>query len=902
MDAAITASAHLPRLHTRASIRHLPLTELGLSSDHPRVDKARARAFYLAYALLLFGAFAYFMPASTWSPVSRLGLTRAVVERGVLDVDPWADATGDRAFRGGHWYTDKAPVPSFLAIPAYLVDHAWDSLHGTSPQFVSVSTPEIPARHVTVNHSFARSLYVSSVSTAALAGVAASLLVFLWLRRRFAVVAALAGSACVALGTPLFPYATSFYGHVLAAAFLMGGFVLLTSAQPTRRAVRVAGLLLVLACGCEYLVALPVAMLVAASLVRARRAAPRLALDLAMGGLLPGVGIGAYHLACFGHPFTTGYAFLPRAEFAEGHARGFFGVGWPKVSALAGLLVGPRRGLFLLAPVAAVGAVLGLGVRAAKGNFDERVAALLTAALYLANAGYYMWWGGAATGPRHLVPVLPFLGLGVAWAWQYRWLRWVTVAAALVSFANMLVFTAVGLEAPEHGSALGYAWQGLLARHIAHLSGASNLGMRVGLPRDLSLAPLLVWLFFGLRYLVVGPVGPSASIVDALGRVAGATFGLGRSPSDSSRRSLVGGGHVVDGIAGRCIGDVAIPRRRRVANRRAVRRSIFRTEDAILTRARDERRASQSEDGERYHASRQSPDIASDGSACRKVSLPTFAWSKDEPGAPLLLLHSPTPCRPPASRRHTGAGRAGYLRGRGPPAGRGRLARGTSVGFGRSMAPPRIPVRVSEEGASQLFAGDPRLANRFLRKPLRAVIAGFGPAGPTRYVQLCELQRTRPRLAADVVTPPQTGRLYASPAYVWICGGGTINPLHFDFNEALLGQIVGEKRFLLFPPADTPKIAGLLERVALSHDLARFSPSRSRALPLLDHTTPYEAVVGPGDLLYIPYCWWHAMTAAEPSISVTWWWEPSHAAHVRHTVRQRSADVVKTVLRALHVT
>jgi hypothetical protein len=486
----------------------LTLTLLALSADDSRVDRSRASAFNLAYALFLFGAFAYFMPASTWSPVSRLGLTRAVVERGALDVDPWSDATGDRALRGDHWYTDKAPVPSFLAVPAELVEHAWDSLRGVKPQFTSLSTPETPARHVTVNGSFARTLYVCSVSTAAVAGAAVGLLVFAWLRRRFSFGAAFAASVTVALATPVFPYATSFYGHVIAAAFLLGAFVLLTRDAPTRRAVRGAGLLLVLACGSEYIVAVPAGVLVVASLVRARRRAPALALDLAIGGVLPAVALGAYHAACFGSPFTTGYAFLPRAEFADGHAHGFFGVQWPRPSAIAGLLVGPRRGLFFVTPVAAVGAV-GLAVRAAKGGFDERVAGLLALSLLLANAGYYMWWGGASTGPRHLVPVIPFLGLGIAWAWGHRWLRVFVVAAAVVSCANMIAFIAVGLEAPEHGNALfEYAWGGILAHRIAHLSGASNIGLRMGLPRDLSLAPLVVWLILGLRYLALGPLGP----------------------------------------------------------------------------------------------------------------------------------------------------------------------------------------------------------------------------------------------------------------------------------------------------------------------------------------------------------------------------------------------------------
>ena len=63
------------------------------------------RWFLLAYALWLFGTFAYFLPAATWNPVSRFDLTRAIVEHGTLSIDAYADSTGDRALYDGHWYT-----------------------------------------------------------------------------------------------------------------------------------------------------------------------------------------------------------------------------------------------------------------------------------------------------------------------------------------------------------------------------------------------------------------------------------------------------------------------------------------------------------------------------------------------------------------------------------------------------------------------------------------------------------------------------------------------------------------------------------------------------------------------------------------------------------------------------
>src|SRR6185295_9361203 len=63
------------------------------------MKRATRRAFLLAYAAWLLGIVAFFVPAATWNPVSRFNLTRAIVERGTLNVDPYVSSTGDRAFQ-----------------------------------------------------------------------------------------------------------------------------------------------------------------------------------------------------------------------------------------------------------------------------------------------------------------------------------------------------------------------------------------------------------------------------------------------------------------------------------------------------------------------------------------------------------------------------------------------------------------------------------------------------------------------------------------------------------------------------------------------------------------------------------------------------------------------------------
>jgi hypothetical protein len=466
--------------------------------------------FRLAYLLWILGVVGYFIPPVTWSPVSRFAVTSSIVERGELDIDPLADATGDRAPYGGHWYSDKPPVPALLAVPAYALFHLGDRLRGRSPSFVALASGNTPAIRVLPNRSMQRGLYTCSLATAGLSGALIAVLLFELLVHRFSPLVALYASSTAVLGSPILPYATSFYGHAVAAAFLtaaLAAFAMDPSTRegPTSKNSRIAGACLVGAIGSEYITlgpALAMVLTVLASIPAQSRA--RVMYDLTLGGLVPAVLIGSYHSLCFGAPWRLGYSFVTRSEFAAGHATGLLGINPPRLEVIGELLFGRRRGLWYVAPVSLVG-VVGLGVLALRTrDLAARAGALGFATLLLLNAGYYMWWGGAAAAPRHLIPALGALALGVAASTKLGWARAIVIPLALLSVVNMLAICAVGIEAPETGDVLfGYVYPRVLSGEIATMSGSSNLGILLGLPRPLSLIPLLLWIVGGLTYLTM---------------------------------------------------------------------------------------------------------------------------------------------------------------------------------------------------------------------------------------------------------------------------------------------------------------------------------------------------------------------------------------------------------------
>lgn len=470
------------------------------------------RAFRLAYAAWLLGLFAFFMPGATWNPVSRFDLTRAIVERQTLSIDAYASSTGDRSLVDGQWFTDKAPLPSLLAVPAYALIRLVQASRGENVAYDAYSTATTPAVRLQPNRAFRQALYVCSLSTAAASGVAIGLLLFELVRRRATSSTALAASAIGVLGTPIWPYSTSFYGHVPAAAALLGALVSLDSrgqrfpdGRLPRWRVRLGGLCLAMAPGCEYITAVPAALIGFGFLLTLpREARARAVGDFALGAALPVSLVSAYHTAVFGAPWRTGYSFIARPEFAAGHARGLLGINLPSWEGLWGLTVGTRRGLFYLSPVLALGLLAGAWRTFRTRDHTLRWGLLVFVLLLLMNAGYYMWWGGAAGGPRHLVPAIAMLvvGIGPLVRRLPSWRGYVTLGIALWSVGNCLALTLVGLEAPEDGNILtDYVWPALGSGRIYTANGATNVGVKLGLSPALSPLPLLIWVVLGYLYL-----------------------------------------------------------------------------------------------------------------------------------------------------------------------------------------------------------------------------------------------------------------------------------------------------------------------------------------------------------------------------------------------------------------
>ena len=119
-------------------------------------------------------------------------------------------------------------------------------------------------------------------------------------------------------------------------------------------------------------------------------------------------------------------------------------------------------------------------------------------------------------------------------------------------------------------------------------------------------------------------------------------------------------------------------------------------------------------------------------------------------------------------------------------------------------------------------------------------------------------------------------------ASIWM-GNRTRIAAHYDLPDNLACNVVGRRRFIVFPPEELENLyVGPLD----------FTPA-GQSISLVDfHDPDYEnhpkfktalqsarvAELGPGDAIFIPSMWWHHVEALESyNVLINYWWRQSPA-------------------------
>ena len=373
----------------------------------------------LLFCILIF-CYACLHQGMGWNQNSRLDFLHALLVQKTFKIDAYHKNTEDKSIHAGHYYSDKAPGIVFLAMPAFAFSASilsWLDVPLESPR------------------GWIASSWIATVGSVgvitALGGVAMFALLTKLVGRRNAFIATLA----VFLGSLPFPYATMLFSHaaviglVCIALWAIADPVFLarmTRDRPTltptlshpmgeggvapwlKRYV-LAGFCCGLAISSEYTATTAAGgVLALAFLMNFRRGAV-----LALAAVPPLLLIPICNWICFGGPLAFGYHHLALPEF-QGMNKGLFGITFPpKAGAAYLILFSPERGLFFWTPFFLSAF---FGVKSFWSRYPVLFwVAVVTIALHVMFiSGYYLPGGGAALGPRHLAPMLPFATLVAA--------------------------------------------------------------------------------------------------------------------------------------------------------------------------------------------------------------------------------------------------------------------------------------------------------------------------------------------------------------------------------------------------------------------------------------------------------------------------------------------------------
>jgi hypothetical protein len=434
-----------------------------------------------------------------WAQMAHFDQVQAF-DKGQTQIDQWHWDTNDKAWVDGHFYSVKSPGTAALVTPLYTLI---EDLGGPKLARAAVENEQRTAHPMWLPDSVVplenygynvdRGLRVQRITEentpiiwalTLLAAVIPGVLLLLavrWAADRFVPGYGTAAAITLGVATVVMTFAAEFFSHVISAGFAFAAFCVLMKErdeQPRLLMVGLAGLLAGLAVTFEFQTGLVGIVLLGYALSRKKDWLRRTA-AYGAGTVLGALPMLAFNTWAFGNPLKLAYGYAVSFPGVTGHdklglnSHGFFGITAPRLdSALQLLLAG--RGLLVLTPVVVMG-IVGTILMRRRGHRAEANTILAVCALYfIYNSGYWLPFGGGTPGPRFLIPALPFLAIGFAFA--YRRLPALTLGLAIPSALFMVVGSMTFALLGKQGTGTWADWlvQGRLEHTVLTAFGVTN--------------------------------------------------------------------------------------------------------------------------------------------------------------------------------------------------------------------------------------------------------------------------------------------------------------------------------------------------------------------------------------------------------------------------------------------
>lgn len=387
--------------------------------------------------------------------ISRFGLTSGIVDRNCLNIDPVAEFTIDKAFFNGHYYCDKAPGLSLVAVPAYFMYKKLFEPFFTDWLKTKVQMESKEGVIAFEGLAYQFKLWATRAFTVSLISAIFAVFFLNYLTDKSGLNGAILGFA-YALGTMAFCYSTVFYAHQPVAAIIFLAFFLVREKNDYKYLL--ADFLPGFFIGLSFVFEMPTLLIgVLIGLYYLQRVFFEHKNDVefpkkiyrfivfSTGAFFPLLVMAAYNYACFGNIFKSGYSFLVEGTaFKREMSKGFFGICHPSIEAIWQTSFGPRKGIFILSPFLLL-LFPAFYFHLQKFKMEKLKNAdygmiccwAILIVYFLFNASYRFWDGGAAIGPRHLIPAIPFAvflcaSLDKKWFWFILFLSTISIVFGFV--------------------------------------------------------------------------------------------------------------------------------------------------------------------------------------------------------------------------------------------------------------------------------------------------------------------------------------------------------------------------------------------------------------------------------------------------------------------------------------
>jgi hypothetical protein len=332
-------------------------------------------------------------------------------EQGNFVLDKYKDKTIDISVIDGHYYMDKAPLPSFITLPFFGLIKVLGLVQAVDGSY------------------YGKAIYITG---AIICGIIPFLLILflvsksLIIKQREDLI--LMGFVAY-LSSFVFVFSGTFFAHVLAASLLLVAYI-----QYQKANYIYSGLFCGLGFLTEYTTLWILFSWILIEVIKHKSLKNTIQLGL---GFLPAfIFILCYNYYFTGNAFTMLYLFV--ADNFDAATKSTYGLGLPKLSALYGLLFSENRGLLFYAPVLIYGLFLFFTDKLMLSKIKNYalhpiLLPFLLTTLFISS--HAAWEGGWSYGPRHLTAVATLLIFGVIKSdlfGKYKLVFWITCGYGMV--------------------------------------------------------------------------------------------------------------------------------------------------------------------------------------------------------------------------------------------------------------------------------------------------------------------------------------------------------------------------------------------------------------------------------------------------------------------------------------